>query len=206
MRASGVAIALKRSADATRKLRMVGSDHASERQKDDFYPTPPEMTRALLEVEDFFGGIWEPACGDGSMSEVLIANGCLVTSSDLVDRGYGASRRDFLMESMPSHRQHIVTNPPFKLAEKFWRHACTIAPGKVAFVARLTWLEGLERAEMFREFPPSRVWVCPWRPKFQRNRLATATDSGGMLAHAWYVHDSSHVGPPHLGWLTRPAA
>ena len=30
----------------------------------EFYPTPPEATRALLSVETFEGLIWEPACGD----------------------------------------------------------------------------------------------------------------------------------------------
>lgn len=28
----------------------------------EFYPTPPEATRALLSVENFDGDIWEPAC------------------------------------------------------------------------------------------------------------------------------------------------
>lgn len=39
----------------------------------EFYPTPPEATRALLSVESFDGAIWEPACGDGAISEVLKA-------------------------------------------------------------------------------------------------------------------------------------
>lgn len=207
MSASGVALALKQSADMTRKLRMVGSDHAGERQKDDFYPTPPEMTLALLAVETFTGPIWEPACGDGALSKELEATGHTVVSSDLVDRGYGEPRRDFLMEGMPAGCRNIITNPPFKLGEQFWRHGCPLVPnGKLAFVARLTWLEGLERAVMFRRWPLSRVWVAPWRPRFQRGRLATKADSGGMLAHAWYVHDPKHSGPPHLGWLNRPEA
>ena len=187
------------------KLRMVGADHAVLREKDDFYPTPPDMTHALLAVEQFCGRIWEPACGDGAISEILRLAGHDVVSSDLVDRGYGIARRDFLMEQMPPHAVHIITNPPFKLGEKFWRHAHTIAPGKVAFVARLTWLEGMERATMFRQFPLSRVWVAPWRPKFQRGRQATDKDASGMLPHAWYVHDPEHKGPPVLGWLTRPS-
>ena len=28
----------------------------------EYYPTPPEATRALLSVEKFEGSIWEPAC------------------------------------------------------------------------------------------------------------------------------------------------
>ena len=44
---------------------------ALEREKDDFYPTPPEPTRAFLHAEidrlRDFGTIWEPAAGDGAM-------------------------------------------------------------------------------------------------------------------------------------------
>lgn len=36
----------------------------SKRAPFEFYPTPPEATRALLSVEKFEGNIWEPACGD----------------------------------------------------------------------------------------------------------------------------------------------
>lgn len=37
------------------------------REKDDFYPTPPYGTEALLSVEKFNGAIWEPACGTGAI-------------------------------------------------------------------------------------------------------------------------------------------
>ncbi|WP_041787782.1 hypothetical protein [Rhodomicrobium vannielii] len=55
----------------------------------EFYPTPPEATRALLSVERFDGPIWEPACGTGWISEELIAAGYDVLSTDLVNYGYG---------------------------------------------------------------------------------------------------------------------
>lgn len=55
----------------------------------DFYPTPPEAVRALLSVETFTGSIWEPACGDGAISKVLIEAGFEVVSTDLIDRGFG---------------------------------------------------------------------------------------------------------------------
>ena len=47
----------------------------------EFYPTPPEATRALLSVESFQGDIWEPACGDGAISKVLEAAGYQVVST-----------------------------------------------------------------------------------------------------------------------------
>ncbi len=78
----------------------------------EFYPTPPEATRALLSVESFEGSIWEPACGDGAISKVLIEAGYEVISTDLIDRGYGAGGHDFLKSSRPLAK-NIITNPPY---------------------------------------------------------------------------------------------
>ena len=78
----------------------------------EFYPTPPEATRALLSVETFDGSIWEPACGEGAIASVLADAGQKVVATDLVDYGYGIPRVDFLKETRP-RAKHIVTNPPY---------------------------------------------------------------------------------------------
>jgi hypothetical protein len=77
----------------------------------EFYPTPPEATRALLSVESFEGTVWEPACGDGAISKVLMAAGYQVVSTDLIDRGFGQGGCDFLKSTEPLAR-NIITNPP----------------------------------------------------------------------------------------------
>jgi hypothetical protein len=59
----------------------------------DFYPTPRWATFALIENERFRGGIWECACGDGAMSEVLSKTGNAAASSDLYDRTCASYRR-----------------------------------------------------------------------------------------------------------------
>ena len=92
------------------------------RDPDDFYLTPPEVTRALLKVEKFDGKIWEPACGNGAMSSVLQEAGYDVVSSDLKDRGYG-DVENFLTSIRVS--ENIVTNPPFDHDEDFVRRALT---------------------------------------------------------------------------------
>lgn len=89
------------------------SPDAANREKDDFYPTPDAATMALLSREQFDPDVWEPACGDGAISRIFEAAGHRVVSTDLVDRGYGEPRVDFLMESRLL-APHIVTNPPFK--------------------------------------------------------------------------------------------
>jgi len=184
---------------AAQRVSGVATD-SENREKDDFYPTPPEGTLALLSREKFEGMIWEPACGDGAISEVLKANGYHVESTDLVDRGYGVPRIDFLME-YKGLCPNIITNPPYKYATEFARKALELATGKVAFLVRLQFLEGKTRRELFNEFPPSRVWVFSERLSMQRGRQATEDDAGGMIAFIWIVWDKAYIGPTQLGWI-----
>src|SRR5436190_23068385 len=76
----------------------------------EFYPTPPEATRALLSVESFDGSIWEPACGRGAISMVLETAGHQVVSTDFIQRDYGAGSVDFLTQT-ERRAKHIITNP-----------------------------------------------------------------------------------------------
>ena len=41
------------------------------RPENDFYSTDPKEVEKLLEKETFEGNIWETACGNGAISEVL---------------------------------------------------------------------------------------------------------------------------------------
>lgn len=159
-----------------------------EREPDDFYPTPPEATKSLLALERFPQWIWEPACGDGALSRVLLEAGHNVVSTDLVDRGYGEPRRDFLMEHQllaPA----IVTNPPFKLAEEFVERACALGASKIALLLRLAWLEGTTRKELFERTRLSRVHVSSRRLTFGRGGTDFGKGNGGMIAFAWFVWD-----------------
>ena len=173
---------------------------AENRERDDFYPTPPEATRALLDAEIFAGSIWEPACGDGAISKVLVERGHQVYSSDLIDRGYGDVGRDFLLDYQTT-AANIITNPPFKFAEEFACHALARATRKIALLARLGWLEGIERRNMFMSTPLARVLVFSNRIPMNRNGEAKWSGGAGMIAFAWYVWDHAHRGPPTLGFL-----
>ena len=170
------------------------------REVNDFYPTPEKATRALLSVEQFSIPIWEPACGDGAMSKVLDSAGHTVRSTDLIYRGYGESARDFLLES-ESWPHDIITNPPFKLADEFARHALQLGCRKLALFARLCWLEGDRRHRtLWSVNPPSRVWVFSKRLTLWRGDDENAQTSGGAIAFAWYVWERGHSGPT-IGWI-----
>jgi hypothetical protein len=164
----------------------------------DFYPTPRWATAALAECEPFHGAIWECACGDGAMADVLTDAGHKVTSSDLYDRGYGETGHDFLTSARRA--KNIVTNPPFNSAEGFVAHGLDLAGAKFALLLRLAFLEGANRANtIFHRRPPSRVWVFSERITFYPK--GAITSGSGTTAYAWFVWDRDHVGSTELKWF-----
>ena len=172
------------------------------REKDDFYPTPARATEALLSVEKFNGAIWEPACGDGAISKICEASGYEVVSSDLVARGYGEDRIDFLMEYQ-SRAPNVITNPPFKLAVPFVYKALDLTTGKVAMLLKIAFLEGQERAKLFKSSPLARVHVFSQRLAFVPgdSQPGRKLDGGGMMAFAWFVWDHAWTGAPEIHGL-----
>lgn len=164
----------------------------------DFFPTPAWATHALIDNEAFVGDIWESACGDGSMSEVLKLTGCNVLSSDLVDRGYGEGNVDFLKSARLV--DNIVTNPPYNAAEGFVAIGLNSTKKKFALLLRLAFLEGANRqTSIFNVSPPARVWVFSERITFYP---AGAVQKGtGTTAYAWFVWDHESDGKTELKWL-----
>lgn len=164
----------------------------------DFYPTPAWATHALIDNETFHGDIWECACGDGSMAEVLKNTGNPIISSDLYDRGYGESGCDFLETTKSA--DNIITNPPYNSAEGFVNQGTRRAKKKFALLLRLAFLEGAKRANgIFRASPPSRVWVFSERITFYPKNVEVK--GSGTTAYAWFVWDKDHVGKTELQWL-----
>ena len=164
----------------------------------DFFPTPAWATRALVDNERFKGGIWECACGDGAMAEVLRGAGYRVFASDLYPRGHGASGIDFLASARRA--DNIVTNPPYNCAEAFVAQGLKRARNKFALLLRLAFLEGAGRANnIFLKHPPARVWVFSERITFYMKGAKRA--GSGTTAYAWFVWDKSSNGPTELRWL-----
>lgn len=164
----------------------------------DFFPTPAWATHALIDNESFKGDIWESACGNGAMSEVLETTGNRIISSDLYDRGYGEADHDFLESWRKT--ENIITNPPYNAAEGFVEAGLERASRKFALLLRLAFLEGANRQRtIFTQAPPSRVWVFSERITFYP---AGAVQKGsGTTAYAWFVWDKDAPSGTELKWL-----
>jgi hypothetical protein len=139
------------AADRIRRSNKTGvamSPHAE--RADDFYRTPECAVNALLKVESFNGPIWECACGDGAIVNVLRQAGHKVIATNLIDYGCPDSTTgvDFLMERRaPDGVDTILTNPPFMHANAFVRHALTLAPRVVMFL-RFLFIESQKRCDI----------------------------------------------------------
>ena len=180
-----------------------GTSMSRERVENDYYATPPESTIALLEREKFFGGILEPCCGEGHISEVLKNYGYEVISNDLVDRGYGEFNEDFLT-SDNLRADNVLTNPPFKFAKEFIEKSLAITTGKVAMFCKIQLLEGVSRREMFENTPLKTVYVFTKRQNPFRN--GSPVDENGKkwastMCFAWFVWEHGYEGKPSIEWI-----
>lgn len=194
-------------------------DSRFERNDLDFYPTPAWVTRALLRHVTFRGKIWEPCCGTGAMSDVLIQQGYETISTDIAERGYGTPGVDFLQcSSVPTGCQSIVTNPPYGVTSanskpeksaasllSFVDHAINLTAsidGQLALLVRLQWIAGRRAAELMSEARFAAVITLTKRIQWFEKGEDTKT---AQHHHAWVVFDQHHPKgkPPALYFAGR---
>jgi len=186
-----------------KNLSIVG--YGSNRQKNDFYPTPEYATEALLKREKFIGTIWECACGDGAISKVLERHNYDVYSTDLYDYGYGDAGVDFLEEYVLDIN-NIITNPPYKLATKFVLHAQEIANKKIAMLLKLVFLESSSRYKLLfnpdtleTDWKLKTVYVFSKRLKIYNEGVIGR--NSGLIAYAWFIWEFDYKEKPYIDWI-----
>lgn len=181
---------------------MIGaSNHAlEEREENDFYATDPEAIDKLFQVEEFDNNIWECACGDGELSKRMIEYGKNVLSTDLIDRGYGIGRCNFL-EQDECFDGDIITNPPYKYITEFILNAIKLSKNKVAMFCKLTTLESQSRYEdIFKTYPPKTIYVFSKRISCYKNNDKSAYKSSAVC-YAWFIWEKGFTGEPTVRWV-----
>ncbi|MGC8542256.1 MAG: hypothetical protein ACP5QA_16750 [Phycisphaerae bacterium] len=195
-------------------LRRAIHNSGYDRKERDFYATPAWVTEALLRHIKFRGPIWEPCCGTGAMSTVLIRHGYEVKSTDIADRGFGTAGIDFMScIAVPSGCRTIITNPPYGDTgshtgqEKsshamldFVRHALALSEatdGQLALLVRLQWIAGKRAADLMSAARFCAVITLTKR--IQWFDMGDKTNSA-QHHHAWVVFDQRYPKgkPPSL--------
>lgn len=168
--------------------RITGGNSKYGRNSSDFYPTPPDVTIALIEnlLIPASAKIWEPACGTGKMADVLKEYGYCVESSDILETGYGKVQ-DFLTATN-CDCDWIITNPPFSLAEQFIRKANDFGC-RYAFLLKAQYWNAAKRCSLFEETHPSKIFPLTWRPDFLDKKRGGGSP---LLDMMWCVWDGSN--------------
>lgn len=182
-------------------LASKGISKTAIREENDYYATDPRAMEELLKRESFDLKIWEPACGEGNLSDVLKENGHEVFSSDLIDRGYQDEIIDFL-ESERTFDGDIITNPPFRYVTEFILKSLAAVPdgNKVAMFLKINHLAGKARyKDIYAKFPPQRVYVFS-RISCSKNNTPEGFKGGGM-DYVWMVWEKGKFAPTELKWI-----
>lgn len=182
---------------------MLGVNPNAEREENDFYATNPKAMELALPYLENLGlskNVWECACGKGHLAEVLKKNGYKVTCTDLIDRGYGEVK-DFL-KANGSYGLDVLTNPPFKLAEKFVEKGMElITTGhKVCLFLKVQFLESKQRYKLFKKYPLKTLLVYSERQQCARDaefEKYTATTQ----CYCWFVFEKGYKGKPTIDWI-----
>ena len=167
----------------------------------DFYATDKRAIEELLNREKFKTTVYEPACGQGHIGKVLKEHGYEVKATDICYRGYGEEKEvDFF--TVKENTLDIVTNPPYFCADKFIKHALEISKSgtKIAMLFRLAFLEGQKRYELFKKYPPKRVYVFSKRLNCAKNAEFEKYKSGA-IAFSWFVWEVGYAGVTELRWI-----
>lgn len=187
------------------------SNHSEgERENNDYYATDPKALEIFLDKIDEDGiklhkNIWECACGQGHLSEVLKNRGYKVWSTDLIYRGYGSGNTDFLKSIPDSWCGDILTNPPYKYAKEFVEKALEVTRigAYTIMFLKIQFLEGQSRLKLFKKYPPKYVYVNSKRQVCAKNGNFDkyANGTGTAICYCWFIWEKGFYGEPVIRWI-----
>ena len=158
----------------------------------DDFPTPPWATRALCEwlrvsgMRHSMGSCREPAANRGHMVKPLREYFAHVEGSDIHDYGAGFPVEDYLFGPEMGAVDWTITNPPFRLAERFIERALATSVIGVAVIVRSAFLEGVGRYErLFSVEPPTDILQFTERVVMHKGKLSAKGSTA--TAYCWLV-------------------
>lgn len=177
------------------------SHSKEEREVNDFYATDPKALDLFL-PNITLNNVWEPACGQGHLSEVLKYRGIHGRSSDLIDRGYGNVGINFLDQNDSWHGD-ILTNPPYNKAKEFCEKALSLVDdGRfIVMLMRIQFLEGKRRKLFFKNTPPKFIYVSSSRLTIAKNADFVKYNTPSANCYGWYVWEKGYLGETIIKWF-----
>lgn len=160
----------------------------------DFFPTPPEPVHSIL---DEMGHIlsetlWEPACGNGIIAEILSGRGFKTLATDLRYYGYVNQHDQLnflgLRAKEYSGQFDIITNPPYSQHIQFIQRGLELAKRFLVYLLPLTYLTPSNKREFYTRECKVMFFPLGYRPAFIMPGYEKASK---MKDYMWVVWDKS---------------
>jgi len=155
-----------------------------ERPESDYYGTPIPLTWELIKLNIFDKNyiVYEPASGEGAISNTLKLNGYEVIENDIRTTGV-----NFL--ECKEYYPQIVTNPPFSLFDEFVESAKRCSD-KFAFIAKTNFFGAYKRWENGIWDNLKNVYIFNRQIDYRYNPFDTKLKCGNLIT-GWFIWDSS---------------
>jgi hypothetical protein len=164
-----------------------------DRKPHDLYETPEWVTRAVLPYIGDPTTVWEPACGNGKITNILKEHHH-VSETDI-------TRGQNFFDYIEGSANVILTNPPYNLATEFAEHALNLMKpneGKVIFLLRTDFDHAKSRKHLFANNPAfTKKLILTKRIVWFENEGKKAQPS---FNHAWFIWDWKNKEAPTLDW------
>jgi hypothetical protein len=120
----------------------------------------------------------------------------VVIASDIHDYGFPLHFvADFLATAKaPPGCSTIITNPPYRDADRFVRHALDLVP-HVYLLLRLAFLESVRRTDILEKRGLARVHVFRKRLPMMHRDGWSGPRASSAIPFAWFRWDRDHAGP-----------
>lgn len=200
-------------------MAIASMNRSTKDDKVNLYTTPEWATQALIDTGelDDCNNFWEPCCGMGHISNVIIENiekrwtpGKTIASTDLYEHGYefGVSGIDFFTAN-DTGSDCVITNPPFDRAGTHFamiKHALSMPHvKKVAMFMPMQFLETPDRAKWLQDTQCLvRVWSFADRVKCLTKGDESLSKDNTAKHFAWFIFERHHNNDAAIGYLFKP--
>lgn len=184
----------------------------------DFYTSPADFVKHALKYLTPGEILWEPSVGTGKVAKPLEEQGHPVYISDIYDYGYVSSKgyptevQDFFKtEQLPFMHYGevataIITNPPYKQAQKYVEHALKLLQGvpggKVVMLLRLDFLTSQARGKFFNDVGQLKhVDIFSYRIKCLKDDVDDGASSA--VNYAIFVWEVGYLYQPQISWILK---
>jgi len=208
-------------------FKLLGAHSTTERAKDDFYQSSPEIANALFECvkagikrnklyEEGLENtvVIDSSVGTGTLLEPFKNKCWSLIGYDIADRGYKHVRVQDWLTVRPDdeaketwfyrYPKIIVQNPPFKLALEFVQHGLELLnKGELLFsLHRIQFLEGLERFEnLYKNKYKRPKYVFIFTKRVSCITPDIENKGQNAVCFAWFMWQKGFRGNTQIKWI-----